>query len=95
MAAPASRDVAKVLTEVKILGHGICMAGMQTVMGKAGAGNVDMSTIEGAASRKQTIKECERDPSQHLRLLLGNGNSGHSEQGSGNANELVNPRQTV
>ena len=50
---------AKVLTELKILGHGICMAGMQTVMGKAGAGNVDMSTIEGAASRKQIIEECE------------------------------------
>jgi hypothetical protein len=57
------------------------MAGMQAVMGKARAGNVDMSTIEGAASRKQTIKECEKDPSQHLRFLLGNGNSGHSESG--------------
>jgi hypothetical protein len=41
------------LTKVKILGHGICMAGMPAMMGKAGAGNVDMSTIEGAASRKQ------------------------------------------
>jgi hypothetical protein len=64
-------------------------AGMQAVMGKARAGNVDMSTIEGAASRKQTIEECEKDPSQHLRFLLGNGNSGRSEQGSGIANELV------
>lgn len=71
------------------------MAGMQAVMGKAGAGNVNMSTIEEAASRKQTIEECEKDPSQHLRFLLGNGNSDHSEQGSGNANELVNPGQTV
>ena len=64
MPAPASRDVAKVLTKVKILGHGICMAEMQTVMSKAGAGNVDMSTIEGAASRKQTIEECEKGPSE-------------------------------
>jgi hypothetical protein len=32
-----------------MLGHGICMAGMRAVMGKARAGNVDMSTIEGTS----------------------------------------------
>jgi hypothetical protein len=69
LGAPASRDIAKVLTEVKILGHGICMAGMAAVTGEAGAGNLDMSTIEGAASRKQTVEECEKDPSQHLRFF--------------------------
>lgn len=52
-------------------------------MGKAGAGSTDMSTIE-------TIEGCEKNPSQHLGFLLGNGNSDHNEQGSRNANELAN-----
>lgn len=64
------------------------MAGMRVVMGKAGAGNMDMSTIE-------TIEEREKNPSKHLGFRLGDGNSDHNEQGSRNASEFVNPGQTA
>jgi hypothetical protein len=58
------------------------------VMGKARADSTDI-----ALSRLFT--NVKRIRVQHLRFLLGNGNSDHNEQGSRNANEWVNSGQTA
>ena len=63
-------------------------------MGKARAGEVDVSTIDGARLRKKMIGQGKQDPNQYLRFLVGHASIDHDEQGIGNAIELVKPGQS-
>ena len=105
VAALMGMDIGEVPREMKIAGHAIPTAGIADVMRKAGAGGVEVSTVEGAAFRKKTvegaafrkktIEEGAKDPSQYLRFLMGDDSINHSGECLGNANEPVNPGQMV
>jgi hypothetical protein len=95
VAALASMNVAQAPTEVRISGHAISMTDIAALMVRAGAGDVEMRTVDGAAFRKKTIEDSANDPSQYLRFLMGDGRIDRSNVALGNENELVNPGQTL
>jgi hypothetical protein len=67
------------------------MVDIASVIGKAGAGEVEVTAIDYEEYKRSTIEEGAPTPEKYLRFLIRNGSIDHSERGLGNHNELVNP----
>jgi len=85
----ASLPIANVPSEVHLSGDTKSFAEIAQVMGKAGGGPIEVSSIEMAQYKQDVLSKPSPTPERYLRFLMGEGKIDHSETGLGNANQLV------
>lgn len=91
VAALAVMDPQSLPDDIRIMGDARSANEIAELMGKAGAGDIEVTSIDYDEYRKKTIEEGSLYPAKYLRFLMGDGRLDHSDTGLGNKNELVNP----
>ena len=89
--ALALREPSDVPEIVHIGGETVSMNQIATLMMKAGAGDIEVTSVDLDSFREKTLKVPGTDPAKALRFLMGEGSINHSNEkgGRGNDNVLV------
>jgi hypothetical protein len=66
-----------------------------SIMGAAGAGNIEVTEIPLDEYKKEKTAKLSSDPADYLRFLAGEDKIDHTDAGLGDDNELVNPQQLL
>ena len=93
VAALASLPVWEVPEIVHLAGDSMTMNEVAKVMTGAGAGEIEVSSIELENYKEEALQNRKETPEEHLRFLMGEGKLDHSHIGLGNDNDMVNPKQ--
>ena len=93
VAALASLPVWEVPEIVHLAGDSLTMNEVAKVMTEAGAGEIEVSSIELESYKEATLQSRKETPEGHLRFLMGEGKLDHSHSGLGNDNDMVNRKQ--
>lgn len=66
-----------------------------SIMGAAGAGQIEVTEIPLAEYKKEQTSTSSWDPANYLRFLIGEDKIDHTDAGLGDDNELINPQQLL
>lgn len=90
----ARKDPGSVPAALHIAGVTLSVKRLASIMQDAGSGVIEISELDLASYKAETVKQGTADPSQYLRFLMGEGKINHTAEGMGNDNELVNPNES-